>query len=306
MRVFQQASGSPDRAYPNPHCLYVECRSVYGPSALDLTRSLWGGIVVAPADDPRAEEVQTISRGSKGRYTQSAPPPGLLRTTSLEATRAFTLACTSNQFRSSWRSGPSHTTRMRTGPSLQRRDPGRVSLPARHRFCQNWPWLLLFVRIQQPPFHSLYVQEAGHKDSDVIGKHGNPYCKRASKRDTMKGKICPLIPKPSEQGLQSEDIEKRREGNPCRTDRSITNAPERLPFTCTTAWGLWYIMLIHQRNSGLNPAVLKTDAKNRWSTPWKALDWSRLISAVLVPSFNPSRISQFKCRLSWINLPFIA
>ena len=43
-------------------------------------------------------------------------------------TRASTLACTSDQFRSNWRSGPNHTLRMRTGPSLQRKGPGRVSL----------------------------------------------------------------------------------------------------------------------------------------------------------------------------------
>ena len=44
-------------------------------------------------------------------------------------TCAFTLACTSDQFHSSWRSGPNHTARMRMGPSLQRKGPGRVSLP---------------------------------------------------------------------------------------------------------------------------------------------------------------------------------
>ena len=43
-------------------------------------------------------------------------------------TWAFTLACTSDQFRSSWRFGPNNTPRMRTGLSLQRKDPGSVSL----------------------------------------------------------------------------------------------------------------------------------------------------------------------------------
>ena len=52
MRVFQRACGPPDQAYPDPHCLYVECRSVYRPSAFDLPRVIWGGIVVALADDP--------------------------------------------------------------------------------------------------------------------------------------------------------------------------------------------------------------------------------------------------------------
>ena len=120
--------------------------------------------------------------------------------------------------------------------------------------------------------HSLYIQAAGYKHRDIIGERGNPCRKRASKRDTVQGRICPPIPKPTEQGLQSWDIEKRRQGQPCRIERSIANTLERLPFTCTTAWGLWYIMLIHLQNSDLNPAVSKTVAKNRWSTLSKALD----------------------------------
>ena len=55
-----------------------------------------------------------------------------------------------------------------------------------------------------------------------------------------------------------------------------------------------------------DPAVSKTVAKNRWSTLWKALDWSKLISAASVSSSMPSRISRINCRLSWIDLPFTA
>ena len=44
-------------------------------------------------------------------------------------TWAFTLTCTSDKFRFSWRSSLHRTPRMRTGPSLQRKGPGRVSLP---------------------------------------------------------------------------------------------------------------------------------------------------------------------------------
>ena len=40
-----------------------------------------------------------------------------------------TLACTSNQFRSSWRLCPNHTLRMRMGPLLQRKGPGRRMPP---------------------------------------------------------------------------------------------------------------------------------------------------------------------------------
>ena len=51
-------------------------------------------------------------------------------------TWAFTLACTSDQFRTSWRSGPNHTSRMQTGPSLQRKGPGWVSLPLQAPSCK--------------------------------------------------------------------------------------------------------------------------------------------------------------------------
>ena len=80
-----------------------------------------------------------------------------------------------------------------------------------------------------------------------------------------------------------------RQGQPCQTDRSIANASECLPFTHITACRLWYIIPIHLQNSGLNPAVSKTVAKNQWSTLSKALDLSKLISMALVSSFNPSR-----------------
>ena len=52
MQVFQRASGSLNQAYPDPHCVYVECRPVNGLSAFDLSRVIWWGIVEAPADGP--------------------------------------------------------------------------------------------------------------------------------------------------------------------------------------------------------------------------------------------------------------
>ena len=52
MQVFQQASGSPDQAYPDPRCEYVGYRPAYGPSALHLPRAIWRGIVAVPTDVP--------------------------------------------------------------------------------------------------------------------------------------------------------------------------------------------------------------------------------------------------------------
>ena len=151
-------------------------------------------------------------------------------------------------------------------------------------------------------FFTAFISRQRDTKTDIIGERGNP-CR---KRDTAQGRIGPLIPKPTEKGLQSEEIEKRRQRQFCRTEHSIANALQRLPFTCTTAWGLWYVMLIHLQNSDWNPAVSKTDAKKQWSTLSKALDWSKLISAASVQSSIPSITLLIKCRLSWIDLPIIA
>ena len=58
-------------------------------------------------------------------------------------TWASTLACTSDQFHSSWRQGPNHTPRMRTDPSHQRKGPGMGSPP--FQAPKRKPSLLLMV-----------------------------------------------------------------------------------------------------------------------------------------------------------------
>ena len=62
IQVFQQASGSPDQAYPDPRYAYVGCRPVYESSAFGLPRAIWRGIVEAPDDVPSAEEVHPIGK----------------------------------------------------------------------------------------------------------------------------------------------------------------------------------------------------------------------------------------------------
>ena len=70
---------------------------------------------------------------SQSKKTYTAHPSALtFKDNLLESqipTWAFTLACTSDQFRSSWRSDPNHAQRMRMDPSLQRKGPGIVLLP---------------------------------------------------------------------------------------------------------------------------------------------------------------------------------
>ena len=154
-------------------------------------------------------------------------------------TWASMLVCTSDQFHSSCKSGSNHTPRMRTGSSLQQKGLGRVSLPT--QAPSHKPSLLskltlvpaIYFILGNHLLHRFYVQAVEHKDHDIIGERGNPCCKRASKRDIAQGRICPLIPKPLEQELLSENI-KRRWEQPCQTDHSITNALECLLLTCTT------------------------------------------------------------------------
>ena len=98
-------------------------------------------------------------------------------------------------------------------------------------------------------------------------------------------------------GLQGEDVEKRRQ-EVSLLHRPLENeCPRTLPVHLHHSLGLWYIMLVHLRNSGWNPAVSKTIAKNWWSTLSKSLDWSKLISAALVSSLNPSRTSRTRSSL---------
>ena len=117
--------------------------------------------------------------------------------------------------------------------------------------------------------YTLHVQIAGHK-------HRDPCPTPTGKRNSEQGRICPLISKPMEQGLQGEHILKKRQGT--TPAGSTASWIECFLSTCTTAWGLQYRMLIYLLNSGWNLAHSKTLTKNRWPTLLKALDWSKLIS----------------------------
>ena len=72
------------------------------------------------------------------------------------------------------------------------------------------PYYLLVTR--RHLIHRFYVQTAGHKDNDIISVHGYICRKRTSKKKAARNRTCFLIAKQPEQGLQSEDTEKRRPG----------------------------------------------------------------------------------------------
>ena len=120
------------------------------------------------------------------------------------------------------------------GPSLQRKGPGRVLLPPPSTEPQTFAFVKIDLGSCNPPvpdnrlFHSLYIQPAGYKDCDVISERGNPCRKAANKRDTAQGRTCPLIPKPAQEGLQREDIEKRRQ-RAALPDRTLDRERPRKP-----------------------------------------------------------------------------
>ena len=142
-----------------------------------------------------------------------------------------TLACTSDKFHSSWRPGTNHTPRMRTGTSFQGKSPGRVTSPSCHsttdlRFYQSdFGSLRSFCTSQPRLLHSLYVQTAVHKDSDIIGVRRDLCCKRASKRNPAQSWTCPSSLSLRSRASKARRLRKGDMKQPCRTNRSIAKAP---------------------------------------------------------------------------------
>ena len=77
--------------------------------------------------------------------------------------------------------------------------------------------------------HSLYVQTVGHKDSDIIGVHGYLCHKRASKRNPVQSWTCLPIPKLTDEGFQSEDIQKMRQRTTLLDQPFVRESPWVLP-----------------------------------------------------------------------------
>ena len=179
-------------------------------------------------------------------------------------TWASTLACTSDQFRSSLRSGPNHTPRTRMGPSLQRKGPESVSLTLQ---APSYKPSLLLTLTLAPAIHSYsptaffraFISGRWDTKTDIINERGNLYHKRANKRDTPQGRIRPLIPKPTEQGLQSEDIEKMRKGA-ALSDRTLD---QERPRTLSVHLHHCLRVMVHHANPSAEHR-LESVAKNRW------------------------------------------
>ena len=94
--------------------------------------------------------------------------------------------------------------------------------------------IFAFVKIDLGPCNPLVldnrldIQPVGYKDCDVISERGNPCRKAAHEWDTAQCRTCPLIPKPAQEGLQREDIEKRRQ-RAALPDRTLDRDHPRTP-----------------------------------------------------------------------------
>ena len=86
MQVFQQASGSPDQAYPDPRCVYVgyrPCLRDHRPCT-SPDKSGEGSLQRQPMCLRQREYSQSV-KDQGGRRTRRTPPPCPLRKTSLKA-----------------------------------------------------------------------------------------------------------------------------------------------------------------------------------------------------------------------------
>ena len=149
--------------------------------------------------------------------------------------RASILACTFDHFRSSWRSGPNHTPRMPTGLSLQRKGPGRVVLPFQEpnrkplqTFKGDLGPCYLFVP-RKPLLHRCYIQK-----TVILSAYADTFAKRGIAKRMLRRAGLAL----SSLSLWSRIQRRGDKEQPCWTDLSIADAPERFPFTYTTAFNV--------------------------------------------------------------------
>ena len=99
------------------------------------------------------------------------------------------------------------------GSSLQRKCPSRGTPPSRRS-------LLLSKLILAPAtssylltaFFTAFMSYRRDSNTDIISVCENLPSNTADKRDSTQDRICRPICKPPEQGLQGEDIEKRKQG----------------------------------------------------------------------------------------------
>ena len=128
-------------------------------------------------------------------------------------TYVSTFVSTCDQFRFSWMSGPNHTPRMRIGPSLQRKGPGRWTPPL--QAPSRGPSLL--SKLTLTPTTSSYFTTTfftalmSEQRDKKLWYHGR---KRPTRGIPIRVEFA-FSSQPTEHGLQGKDVETG--GNPARS-----------------------------------------------------------------------------------------
>ena len=194
-----------------------------------------------------------------------------------------------------------HTPRMRMGPSLQRKGPGRVSLPlqAPSRKLSLLSKLTLAPAIRSystTAFFTFFISRWQDTKPVISSGYAETLPERGpAKRIPFRTRICPLIPNPTEQGLQSEDIEKERQGV-ALTDRTLDR--ERLRTPSVHLHHCLRVVVHHanpsaelQFESGsLQKQSPKTDGQP-YRRPWTDLNWSARLPCRLLSPLGPRESS---------------
>ena len=156
---------------------------------------------------------------------------------------------------------------MRTGPSLQQKGPGRVSLAlqalSRKRSLLSKLTLAPAIRSYSPTAFFIASISRRRDTKTDISERGNSCRKRASKGDTTQSRVYPLISKPTEQRLLSEEIEKRRQGAalPDRTlDRERPRSPSVHLHHCLR-------VVVHHANPSAELRLESDSLQNRHQKP---------------------------------------
>ena len=136
-RILCQGSTQESQSFSEPITLQIEHSQapiartltvgpVYGPSAFDSSsRKLRKGLLYRQPRGLKQGKYRQLVKGKMYPVHTSALPFKDKRLRNQVPTCTSTFACIFNQFRSSWRPGSNHTPRMRMGPSLHRKGPGR-------------------------------------------------------------------------------------------------------------------------------------------------------------------------------------
>ena len=133
---------------------------------------------------------------------------------------------------------------MRTGPSLQRKGPGRVSLPlqapCRKSSLLSKLTLAPAIRSYSPTaFFTASIPRRRDTKTVIPSANAETFTVRGPAKGTPRGAgFVPSSLSLQSRGSKARTWRREDRGQPYRIERSITNALERLPFTCTAAWGL--------------------------------------------------------------------